>query len=118
MLAPRLSSPQKRRKGHRARTHRRTAACRTQHRLEADGRRGPAGPAVQAEAPVQDWLCALLPNRPEYLLQLQTLLFEDKEDTNELEDGDTGIGRSVRRRATTVRGWKLRRGLRSYMGCE
>eukprot|EP00965_Chrysotila_dentata_P054777 1819333-Pleurochrysis_carterae.AAC.1 len=45
--------------GHRARTHRlRPAACRTLRRLEANGRRGPAGPAQEAQAPGQDWLRA------------------------------------------------------------
>eukprot|EP00965_Chrysotila_dentata_P022347 739439-Pleurochrysis_carterae.AAC.1 len=57
-----------------------------------------------------------LPNRTAYVLQLQTLLIEANEDANDLEDGDSGInGRSVQRRAA-VRGRKLRRGLRSYMG--
>eukprot|EP00965_Chrysotila_dentata_P212459 6187050-Pleurochrysis_carterae.AAC.4 len=43
---------------HRARAHRRAAACPALLRLEADGRGQPAGPAQEAQAPGQDLLRA------------------------------------------------------------
>eukprot|EP00965_Chrysotila_dentata_P038673 1284376-Pleurochrysis_carterae.AAC.1 len=44
----------------RARIDAAAAACRALLRLEAHGCRGPAGPAQEAQAHGQDWLCALL----------------------------------------------------------
>eukprot|EP00965_Chrysotila_dentata_P083815 2766437-Pleurochrysis_carterae.AAC.1 len=41
------------------RAHRCAAAYRALLRLEADERGGPAGPPQEAQAPAQDWLCAL-----------------------------------------------------------
>eukprot|EP00965_Chrysotila_dentata_P062804 2081052-Pleurochrysis_carterae.AAC.1 len=55
----RREARQARYEGHRARGHRRAAACRALLRLEADGRGGPAGPARKAQAPGHDWLRAL-----------------------------------------------------------